>query len=409
MQSVVLVIFIVVYLGMIAGEIPGLALDRTGIALLGALSLIAIGYINPAQAWEAVDVPTIALLFGLMVVSAQFRLGGFYTRFAQRLSALNVSPPALLAFVIVAAGVLSAALCNDIICLAMTPILLEGCAKRELDPVPFLIALACAANVGSAATLIGNPQNMLIGQYLKLGFGSYLLQAIVPVILSLVIVWLVICQQVRGRWHRKFEVPLFEKQPFDFWHTIKGFLVLVPLVLVMLVSPWPRDVIALVAAGIILTSRRMASRSMLQLVDWQLLVLFAGLFIINHAMTSSGNMARCLDFTRSLGIEPSQPAWLFGASVVLSNLVSNVPATMLLLPSAQHPMAGAILALSSTLAGNFIIVGSIANMIVVEQADRLGLRITWRAHARIGVPVTLLTLGLTAAWLYVSGGWHFLW
>ncbi len=399
MNTTILIIFGFVYLGMILGEIPGLALDRTGIALLGAIALIALGTVAPLEAWQAIDVPTIGLLFGLMIVSAQFRLGGFYTRFTHRLSELPVTPAALLAVVVAAAGLLSAVLCNDIVCLAMAPVLVEGCARRRLDPVPFLLALACAANVGSAATLIGNPQNMLIGQVLDLSFAGYLLQALPPTVLGLAAVWWIIRWRVAGRWHRETDCRAVDEPRFNRWQTTKGFLVLALLMLVFLTGVFPREVAALAAAGVLLTSRQMASRSMLQLVDWQLLVLFAGLFIVNHAMAVSGNTGQLFDAVRSAGIDPGQPVTLFATSVVLSNLVSNVPATMLLLPTAQHPQAGAILALSSTLAGNLLVVGSIANIIVIDQSARLGLRITWRDHSRIGIPVTLATLAIAAGWL----------
>ncbi len=172
--------FGVVYLGMLLGEIPGLALDRTGVALLGALALVATERVSPAEAWAAVDVPTLLLLFGLMVVSAQFRLGGFYTWVTRRIVAAPLGPSALLAVVVAVSGALSAVLANDIVCLAVAPLLVEGCSRRGLAPVPFLLALACGANVGSAATLIGNPQNMLIGQTLRLSFAGFLADALVP-------------------------------------------------------------------------------------------------------------------------------------------------------------------------------------------------------------------------------------
>jgi Na+/H+ antiporter NhaD/arsenite permease-like protein len=401
MDTLVLLVFLTVYLGMIAGRMPGLALDRTGIALLGAIALVASGRVSPVEAWQAIDVPTMGLLLGLMVVSAQFRLGGFYSWFTQRISGLDGSPRVLLALVIAAAAVLSALLCNDIICLAMAPVLADGCSRRGLNPVPFLLALACAANVGSAATLIGNPQNMLIGQMLHLRFDTYLFQAAVPTVLGLAVVWAVIGWQYSNKWQRETTLPDQPTQPFSGWQTAKGILVLLGLVIAFLVGDLPREVVALGAAGIVLTSRRMASRDMLQLVDWQLLVLFAGLFIVNHAMQQCGNLEHVFQGFRSAGIAPEQPASLFGLSVILSNLVSNVPATMLLLPSATHPLAGPILALSSTLAGNLLVVGSIANIIVVDQASRIGLTITWREHARVGIPVTVLTLCIAAAWLLV--------
>jgi Na+/H+ antiporter NhaD/arsenite permease-like protein len=409
MDAVVLGVFLCVYLAMILGGIPGLALDRAGAALLGAIVLVAAQRVTPSQAWHAIDVSTMGLLFGLMLVSAQFRLGGFYTRFTRRLSDIDVSPDRLLALVIAAAGVLSAVLANDIICLAMAPVLAEGCAHRKLDPVPYLIALACAANVGSAATLIGNPQNMLIGQVLGLSFRTYLFQASVPAALGLAATWFVIRWCVRGQWHKTTKLPAIEAPPYNAWQTMKGTLILVVLMVAFLAGGWPRDVLALGAAGLLLMSRTMASRAMLQMVDWQLLVLFAGLFVVNHALGQSGMLAATMQSIQSHGVDPEQPAWLFAITVVLSNLVSNVPATMLLLPVAKHPMAGPILALASTLAGNLFIVGSIANIIVVDQAERLGIHITWRQHARIGIPVTVATLAIAAVWLLllanVPWGW----
>ncbi len=163
MDGTVLIVFSVVYLGMILGGLPFLQIDRTGIALLGAIALVALGKVSPGEAAAAVHLPTILLLFSFMVLSAQMRLGGFYTRVTQRIAALDVSPPALLAALVAVVAALSAVFSNDIICLAMAPVLADACLKRRLNPVPFLLALACAANVGSAATLIGNPQNMLIG------------------------------------------------------------------------------------------------------------------------------------------------------------------------------------------------------------------------------------------------------
>ena len=399
MDATVLVIFGLVYLGMILGEIPGLALDRSGIALLGAIALVATAKIAPDAAWAAIDVPTMALLFGLMVVSAQLRLGGFYTRITRALAGVPVPPSALLALVIAVAGVLSALLANDIICLALAPLLVEGCARRGLDPVPFLLALAGAANVGSAATLIGNPQNMLIGQRLGLSFTAYMADAAAPSLLGLGAVWLVIHLAARGRWRRDTLVPSVAGQPFDRWQTAKGLAVLAALVALFLLSSTSREVVAMTAAGVLLLSRRMASRDFLGLVDWNLLVLFLGLFVVNRALADSGWLAAGIAATRAQGVDLAAPPVLFAVTVVLSNLVSNVPAVMLLLPTATHPLGGAVLALASTLAGNLFIVGSIANIIVVEQARALGVRIGWREHARIGIPVTLLTLAIAAAWL----------
>jgi len=398
----VLAVFLLVYLGMFLGELPGLALDRTGIALLGAIALVASGRLSLDAAWAAIDVPTIALLLGLMVVSAQFRLGGFYTAVTRRLGAGEHSPAGLLALVVATAGGLSAILANDIVCLAMAPVLVDLCARRRLDPVPYLLALACASNVGSAATLIGNPQNMLIGEVLDLHLARYLWHAGIPAAIGMGVVWLVIRGVYQSRWQLETPVPRVDGAPYDRWQTMKGCAVVVAVMAAFLFTGWPRELVALAAAGALLMSRRMASRDMLGLVDWQLLVLFAGLFIVNAAMAQSGHLATAFDTLRASGIDVARPATLFGVTVLLSNLVSNVPAVMLLLPAATHELAGPILALASTLAGNLLIVGSIANLIVVDQARRLGVDINWRAHLRVGLPVTLATLAVAASWLWVA-------
>jgi Na+/H+ antiporter NhaD/arsenite permease-like protein len=175
---------------MILGGLPFLQLDRTGVALLGAIALIGVEAVTPEQAALSIHLPTLVLLFSFMVVSAQMRLGGFYGWVTRALAALPLSPPALLAALVVAAAALSAVFSNDVVCLAVAPVLIEACLARRLDPVPYLLALACAANVGSALTLIGNPQNMLIGETLELSFGGYAAQALVPVVLGLAVTWL---------------------------------------------------------------------------------------------------------------------------------------------------------------------------------------------------------------------------
>lgn len=404
MDWLVVAVFGFVYLGMVLGRVPGLALDRTGVAALGAMALIAGGALSSSAAWAAVDMPTMALLFALMVVSAQFRLGGFYTRLTRRLAAARVSPPALLGLVIAAAAGLSALLANDIVCLAMTPILLEGCARRGLDPVPFLLALACAANVGSAATLIGNPQNMLIGQVSGLSFAAYLQDALPPTLLGLGAAWAIVAGLFRGRWERRVTVPSIEAPAFDSWQSAKGSAVLLGLVAAFLFGPWPREVPALAAAGLLLLSRRMTSRRIFALVDWQILLLFLGLFVVNHALAASGALSAALGRLAAFGLDLSRPEALFPATVVLSNLVSNVPAVMLLASAHTTPRAGLVLALASTLAGNLFLLGSIANLIVADQAGRLGVAIGWRTHLRVGLPVTLATCAIAGAWLWLRWG-----
>ena len=405
MTEAIVAIFIVVYLGMILGGLPFLQLDRTGVALLGAIALIAMKAVTPEQAVQSVHLPTMILLFSFMVVSAQLRLGGFYPWVTLRLAGMPLSPGALLAAVVAVVAALSAVFSNDIICLSIAPVLVDACVRRGLNPVPYLLALACGANVGSAATLIGNPQNMLIGSTLGLSFAGYAAEAAVPVLLGLLATWAVISVQSRGRWksagdplaavERRDEGPLL----LDRWQSAKGLAVAGALLLVFLFTGWPREVAALAGAGVLLTSRRMHSRKMLGLVDWELLVLFTGLFVVNDALRRTGVTAAVIADLAASGIHLREPAPLFAATLILSNTVSNVPAVMLLLPVATRDFAGPMLALVGTLAGNLIVVGSIANIIVVDAAARRGIRIDWREHARVGVPVTIATLAIAAAWL----------
>jgi Na+/H+ antiporter NhaD/arsenite permease-like protein len=402
-------VFAAVYLGMIAGALPLLQLDRTGIALLGAIAIVGLGALTPEQAAFSVHLPTLLLLFAFMVISAQLRLGGFYTWVTRTVGELPLSPAALLGVLIAIMAALSAIFSNDIVCLAAAPVLARICFRRGLDPMPFLLALACAANVGSAATLIGNPQNMLIGAALELDFGAYAALALPIVVPGLLATWAWIAWCSRGRWLLAQADPpasptrrLDDDMPFDFWQTAKGLSVAAVLLGLFLWSSIPREVAALTGAGLLLMSRRLHSTRMLGLVDWQLLVLFIGLFVVNRAFQDTGLVAQAVAYLGTVGIALERPLALFAASFVLSNVVSNVPAVMLLLPLATDPLAGPILALASTLAGNLLIVGSIANIIVVDAAAKHGVRIDWRTHARIGIPVTIATLAIAAGGLVLQ-------
>jgi len=406
MSTTILIIFLIVYLGMILGGLPFLQLDRTGVALLGAIALISVNALTVDEALASIHFPTMILLFSFMVLSAQMRLGGFYDWVTDRMAGMPVTPPALLGVLIVVTAGLSAVFSNDIVCLAVAPVLVDACRQRKVAPVPFLLALACSANIGSAATLIGNPQNMLIGQTLKLPFDGYFLQAAIPVALGLFACWGLIVWQIAGQWHAPLAVngagdaeEPREAVPFDAWQTGKGLLIAGALLVAFLAAPWPREHVALIGAGILLTSRKLHSRKMLGLIDWELLVLFMSLFVVNHALQRTGLTADAMNYLSGHGVRLEQPGTLFGATFLLSNLVSNVPAVMLLLPVVQHEVGGVMLALVSTLSGNLLIVGSIANIIVVDAAARRGIAIDWKRFARVGVPVTLATLAVSGAYL----------
>ena len=407
MTGIIVAIFAAVYVGMFLGGLPRLKLNRAGVALLGAIGVIGLGAMSTEQAARAVDLPTILLLFSFMVVSAQMRLGGFYRAVTRRVVSWPLSRAGLLAVLIAVAGALSAVFSNDIICLAMTPVVARLCLRRGFAPVPFLVGLACAANIGSAATLIGNPQNMLIGSVMRLSFGAYMMQALPPVLLSLVVLWawLVWGPGSKGAAVSPTDSPRAtqhasgDEPPFDQWQTAKGLTVAAALMGVFLFTDWPREVAALVGAGVLLLSRRFHSSQVMSFVDWELLVLFMGLFVVNHAFESTGLAAQAVAMMANQGVHPEDPKALLVIGVALSNLVSNVPAVMLLLPQLSSPESGVLLALVSTLAGNLLLVGSIANLIVADLARESGITIDWKRHAVIGAPVTLGTLVIVWGWM----------
>ena len=403
-------VFATVYLGMLLGGLPRLKLDRSGVALLGGIATIALMGWSIEDAIRVVDWPTLVLLFAFMVVSAQMRLGGFYTAVVRGVGARPMSRAGWLAALIAVAAGLSAVFSNDVICLAMTPVVLRIALRRGWDPVPSLLALACAANIGSALTLIGNPQNMLIGSVLQLPFAPYVLQVALPVLVSLVLLWAWLAwgpgaRQGAAELHAPLAVPVPpEDDPvFDRWQTAKGLTVALALMAVFLFTDWPRDVAALVGAGVLLLSRRLHSSHVMGFVDWPLLLLFIGLFVVNAGMEHTGLAAQAVAWLAERGVQVTDPGVLLVLGVGLSNLVSNVPAVMLLLPhlGGSHT-AGTALALISTLAGNLLLVGSIANLIVADLARQRGVVIDWQHPARGGVPVTLLSLAVVALWFSLA-------
>lgn len=401
------VIFCLTYLGIAMGKIPGYTIDRVGIALLGAIAMVACGEISAEDAVRTIDLPTILLLYSLMIVSAQLRLGGFYTWCACRMVKLLHRPRLFLFVSMITSALLSAVLANDIVCFAFTPVLTVSLLETGLNPLPFLIGLAVSSNIGSAATIIGNPQNMLIGQVGGLDFSQFVLWCGPPAIVALLGGYLVISFMFRNVIHlpegnRREPAPVRQWPDLDRWQTAKG-LVSVAILLALFLTGIPREISALAIAGALLCSRKMKTRDILGLVDWHLITLFCALFIINGTLVQSGYLGRLVEILAGGGLVLQDPLQLATIITVLSNLVSNVPAVMMVvgfLDSAQ-PVQWYTLALSSTFAGNLFLLGSLANIIVVEQAAGLGVRISFKQHALTGIPVTLISLLVLVVWIVV--------
>ena len=403
MEQIALIIFLITYAGVAIGGIPGLALDRTGIALLGAIAMVVAKVLGTRQAFDAIDTATILLLYALMVISAQFKLSGFYTRVALQLTRLLSRPRWFLMAVMAASALLSAFLTNDIICLAFTPILCVAILEAKMNPVPFLIGLAAASNIGSAATIIGNPQNMLLGQVGKLDFIAFSRACLPPVLLALAGAYIILLWLYRQQLPDRQTIKADEKREYPAYNhhqTIKGMVVIVVLVILFLTS-LPRELAAMALAGFLLCSRRMKTRSLLGLVDWHLITLFCALFIVVAGIEAAHIPQQLMAFLAARGVVLQRMVDLTALTAVLSNMVSNVPAVMLLvkfLDPAQS-LSWVVVALSSTFAGNLITIGSIANLIVIESAREYGVTIRFSEHARAGVPITVFSLLAIILWL----------
>jgi Na+/H+ antiporter NhaD/arsenite permease-like protein len=402
-EILVLAVFAGVYLGMALGRWPALALDRTGIALCGAIVLLFFDERTGASA-AAIDTATLAVLFGLMVLSAQFAASGLYEWCAARLAGAAASPAAVLALVVAVTGGLSSLLANDIVVFAMTPVLCQGLVKAGRDPRPYLFAHAGAANVGSAATLVGNPQNILIGEHGDLDFWHYLFFAAPISLVGLAAIYLVVLVTWRRALHDDTIVAAPIPAPpgiaLDKAVLIKGIVATLVL-LGLYMTDLPRWQSTLLIAGVLLVSRRLSTREMLASVDWHLLVLFGSLFVVTGALSGSSLNAEAISLLQAGGFSLEDPALLGAVALVGSNTVGNVPLVILLLSALPglSPAALYALALLSTFAGNLLLIGSLANLIVAERAKREGVRVSFLDHLRAGVPMAAVALALAFAWL----------
>lgn len=413
-----LIIFLATYAGLAVGRIPGLGLDRTGFAVLGAVAMLACGAIGMDEARNAVHVQTLAVLFGMMLLSAQYRMAGLYTVISNRL-ARAAQPRNLMLGIIVVTVLLSAVLTNDVVCVALTPLLGAALLRARLNPLPFFLALACASNIGSALTPIGNPQNIYIAQKMGLPFAPFVVAAALPVLLSLVFLYWFMARRPLTMQAASGATSLAVSKsrtavnannatsngngdlPLLKFEAAKAVILTIAAIALFL-SPVPAALTALGIGGVVLTSRRMRTREMLGHVDWQLLALFIGLFIVVRGFELSGWPAQTQAAIARAGVDINRPVVLAPLITVLSNMVSNVPAVMVVEPFLDSRFEVAhLLAVASTFAGNALIVGSIANIIVAQQAEKMGISFGFRDHLRVGLPITLVSLALAIGCAYV--------
>jgi Na+/H+ antiporter NhaD/arsenite permease-like protein len=407
--AIVILVLVLTYLGMAAGRIAWLRVDRTGIALLAVIALLASGEMTLDDFGSAVDMPTLALLFAMMIISAQLAESGFIDLCADTILRTRGGTTALLALTVAIGGGLSAVLANDILIITIAPLLIAGAQRRGFDPRPFAIALAASTNAGSAATLIGSPQNILLGAIGRLDFWTFLGVCGVPAVFALCVVFGVVWLQWRDRMRddtppRETPSPIAptpaRTHVLDRNQTIKGGIAVAALLL-LFATPLPREIGALIIAALLLANRKITSRTMIATVDWPLLLLVSCLFAITGQLNDSGIAARVLFFLNDHQLLPNNLFLLFPFATVTSNAIGSVPTAMLLLQIWPIPPSGVLLglALLSTLAGNLLLNGSLTNLLIAEHAERMGARLTFGTYARAGIPIGLLSLAFALMWL----------
>ena len=400
-EAVGLGVVLATLVGVAIGRYPWLRMNRATIALVGATLVVALGVLPLDAAFGAVDLGTIALLLGMMVLNTNLRLAGFFALVGRWVSRTARTPRQLLALVVLAGGGLSAVFLNDTMALMLTPLVVEIAAASGRRPVPYLVALATAVNVGSVATLVGNPQNMLIGTASGIPFLRFS-AALGPVAAGgLLLVWGVVVLVYR----RDFGGEALPPHPVPVARVYRPLLRKCgwagALLVLAILAGVPLPLASLLAAALLLVTRRLKPERVFREVDWSLLVFFAGLFVVTAALEPLGVTAALFERARPWlagGVAP-----LAAAGAVLSNLVSNVPAVLLLrayVPLLPDPrQAWLVLSMGTTLAGNLTLLGSVANLIVAELARGRGVRLSFGEYLRAGVPITLLTLAWGIAWL----------
>jgi len=402
-MSTVHILIVALTLGGIAlGGIPGLRMNRATIAVVGGTLFIVTGGLRLGEALKAIDLNTIALLFGMMVLNANLRIAGFFDLLASRLARQAHSPRMLLAVVTLSAGVLSALFLNDTVVLVFAPLVLELSRAGGLPPIPFLLAVATAANVGSVATIIGNPQNMLVGVASGIPFARFMTVLSPVALVGLGTVWVVIYIIYRRQLAPQ-PMAVLPPEPGIHRPLLYKASAATAVLLVALLAGVTPPLAALIAASLLLVTRRLEPERVFQEIDWGLLVFFAALFVVSRGAEATGVSEALFGIGTPAG--GGLPA-LAVSTAVLSNIVSNVPAVLLVqpaIPALPDPeRAWLTVAMASTLAGNLTLLGSVANLIVAESARRAGVHLRFGEYLRAGLPITVVTLALGLGWILIA-------
>jgi Na+/H+ antiporter NhaD/arsenite permease-like protein len=386
-------IFVGTYLVIAVGRLPGFRVDRTGAAIIGASLMMAFNVLTFEEAYTSINYDTIILLFGMMIVVANLRLSGFFTAVSEAVVQHAHHPRALLAAIIIVSGVFSAFFVNDTMCLVLTPLVLEIVLALRRNPVPYLLAVAMASNIGSVATITGNPQNMMIGAFSGIRYREFAL-ALSPVAAAgLVVTFAVIAIIYRGEFGRTDRVEVGRRRIRVNRLLMWKSLVASAAMIVLFFVGWPVPKVALLTGALLLITRRVKPEKVYHEIDFSLLILFVGLFIVIAGIEKTSLSSNAVAFATGFGLD--RPGILSTFAAVLSNLVSNVPAVLIfkpLIPRLADPkQAWLILAMASTLAGNLTVLGSVANLIVIQRAHR-EVQISFWEYFKVGAPLTAITI-----------------
>jgi len=408
MTTTAIIIFVITFLGIIYTRLPKVNIDRPSAAFFGSIAMILFGVLTFEEAIRAIDFNTIALLLGMMIVIAVLEIDGFFTFIAEKTISLSKTRNQLLVIIIFITGIASAFLVNDAVVLLFTPVIIQICRSAKLNPVPYLIAEILASNVGSAMTITGNPQNILIGMQSGIHYSKFLLHllpiSIIGMILIVIIIKLFFSKEFRNGSYLQF-------QGNDFSYNFKSMKISVPIFLLIIAGFFLSHsfelsipMIALVGASLILILGKIKPSKVIKEVDWVLLLFFAGLFIVVQGIEKVGVLDQFIENTPvSNNLEGLVS--LHALSLVLSQIVSNVPYTILMLPilkSASSDLLWLSLASAATLAGNATIIGAVANIIVIEVAKKYEIEIGFWQFFKVGIIITLITLLISILILYLQ-------
>lgn len=404
-EILALVIFILTYLFIAVNRTPWFEIKRSYVALAGGLLMLLAGALSLEQAFDSIDFKVIFLLLGMMCVVAGLEYTGFFSLLSDILMKHSSPGPKLLLSVMALSAFTSAIALNDAVVLMFTPIVIRCCHNLKVNPIPYLIGLMISANIGSIATAVGNPQNAYIASYSGISFTDFSLYSIPIALICLAVSYIMLVLMFRGSLSQmKYTEVVHEQETEKDKVRLTAMLILLVATFIgfMLTGVFDFELyqVALVSGAIslvvVMTSAPKNAVWVVKRVDWHILLFFIGLFVLIGGAFDSGLITDLTEEIPLFSGGTPNPVGLSVFSVILSNLVSNVPAVMLtaqIMPSADT-MTWIVLAASSTLAGNMTLLGSAANIIVAERSERYGIRVDFARHMLIGTMVTVVTVAV---------------